>query len=311
MVRGRAGRWHDLVIGDACIDGDVFSADPAPAVFASDYVPLWAGLAAPGSAQAAAVVASLRRSGARATPVRTTHGPRTTCLVRTIISLSVLQGASAASFYQRCLEEACPCLMSSLGLDLTGTAPSLRHPMQGCAYAAFADVAAWRLGLLRRGGVMASLQETGQQWDAPNAWPPLQALLAEGLATYGGAPGMLHPLVVRGSAGSTANELHAVGYRHDRGACTGRYVYMHASARSLQRQGCHVVTLLTWLRAAWLPVVSQARLASPPAVVLAILILCMRVCRSGGRGTCAPAGAGVACKCACVLAAHRRDGRKA
>ncbi len=35
---------------------------------------------------------------------------------------------------------------------------------------------------------MASLQETGQQWDAPNAWPPLQALLAEGLATYGGAP---------------------------------------------------------------------------------------------------------------------------
>ena len=188
MVRGRAGRWHDLVIGDACIDGDVFSADPAPAVFASDYVPLWAGLAAPGSAQAAAVVASLRRSGARATPVRTTHGPRTTCLVRTIISLSVLQGASAASFYQRCLEEACPCLMSSLGLDLTGTAPSLRHPMQGCAYAAFADVAAWRLGLLRRGGVMASLQETGQQRDAPNAWPPLQALLAEGLATYGGAP---------------------------------------------------------------------------------------------------------------------------
>ena len=35
---------------------------------------------------------------------------------------------------------------------------------------------------------MASLQETGQQWDAPNAWPPLQALLAEGLATPGGAP---------------------------------------------------------------------------------------------------------------------------
>lgn len=35
---------------------------------------------------------------------------------------------------------------------------------------------------------MTSLVESGQQWDAPNAWPPLQALLAEGLATYGGTP---------------------------------------------------------------------------------------------------------------------------
>jgi hypothetical protein len=68
VARGRAGRWHDLVIGDACVDGDVCSAEPAPAVFASDYVPLWAGLAAPGSAQAAAVVASLRRSGAPPPP---------------------------------------------------------------------------------------------------------------------------------------------------------------------------------------------------------------------------------------------------
>lgn len=33
---------------------------------------------------------------------------------------------------------------------------------------------------------MTSLVESGQQWDAPNAWPPLQALLVEGLATYGG-----------------------------------------------------------------------------------------------------------------------------
>ena len=129
MVRGRAGRWHDLVIGDACIDGDVFSADPAPAVFASDYVPLWAGLAAPGSAQAAAVVASLRRSGARATPVRTTHGPRTTCLVRTIISLSVLQGALAASFYQRCLAEACPMsdVLARSGSDRNSTKPASPH----------------------------------------------------------------------------------------------------------------------------------------------------------------------------------------
>ena len=41
-------------------------------------------------------------------------------------------------------------------------------------------------GLLRAGGAMTSLVESGQQWDAPNAWPPLQALLIEGLVTYGG-----------------------------------------------------------------------------------------------------------------------------
>ena len=35
---------------------------------------------------------------------------------------------------------------------------------------------------------MTSLVESGQQWDAPNAWPPLQALLVEGLVTYGGTP---------------------------------------------------------------------------------------------------------------------------
>ena len=41
-------------------------------------------------------------------------------------------------------------------------------------------------GLVRAGGAMTSLAESGQQWDAPNAWPPLQALLVEGLAMYGG-----------------------------------------------------------------------------------------------------------------------------
>lgn len=31
------------------------------------------------------------------------------------------------------------------------------------------------------GGVPTTLMNTGQQWDFPNAWPPLQFWLAEGL----------------------------------------------------------------------------------------------------------------------------------
>lgn len=38
-----------------------------------------------------------------------------------------------------------------------------------------------RSGLLQPGGILASLVETGQQWDAPNAWPPLQLLIHKGL----------------------------------------------------------------------------------------------------------------------------------
>ena len=52
----RAACWHDMVMAD----GTVFHA---PGVFASDYVPLWAGVAAAGSALASSVVFSLQHSG--------------------------------------------------------------------------------------------------------------------------------------------------------------------------------------------------------------------------------------------------------
>ena len=32
-----------------------------------------------------------------------------------------------------------------------------------------------------KGGVPTSLVQSGQQWDFPNAWPPLQHVLVEGL----------------------------------------------------------------------------------------------------------------------------------
>ena len=45
-------------------------------------------------------------------------------------------------------------------------------------------------GLLAPGGVAAStVVDSGQQWDWPNAWPPLQHMLAEGCSLYGGEHG--------------------------------------------------------------------------------------------------------------------------
>jgi alpha,alpha-trehalase len=42
-----------------------------------------------------------------------------------------------------------------------------------------------RSGLLQPGGALTTGLRTGQQWDAPNAWPPLQLMLIEGLDRLG------------------------------------------------------------------------------------------------------------------------------
>ena len=46
-----------------------------------------------------------------------------------------------------------------------------------------------RLGreFLRSGGFVTTLIASGQQWDAPNGWPPLEWLAIEGVRRYGGA----------------------------------------------------------------------------------------------------------------------------
>ena len=38
---------------------------------------------------------------------------------------------------------------------------------------------------LTAGGVVTSLKQTGQQWDAPNGWAPLQWMTVIGLENYG------------------------------------------------------------------------------------------------------------------------------
>jgi alpha,alpha-trehalase len=39
--------------------------------------------------------------------------------------------------------------------------------------------------LLRPGGIIATTQNTGEQWDAPNGWAPLQWIVIKGLRNYG------------------------------------------------------------------------------------------------------------------------------
>lgn len=57
----------------------------------------------------------------------------------------------------------------------------------GCASQAQADrvAAAIEESLLEKGGLNSTLIETGQQWDSPNGWAPLQYLAVTGLETYG------------------------------------------------------------------------------------------------------------------------------
>ena len=38
---------------------------------------------------------------------------------------------------------------------------------------------------LKEGGLVTTLEHTGQQWDAPNGWAPLQWLAVNGLLNYG------------------------------------------------------------------------------------------------------------------------------
>jgi alpha,alpha-trehalase len=44
-------------------------------------------------------------------------------------------------------------------------------------------------GLLQAAGVAVSLNDTGQQWDWPNAWPPMTCMLVEGCEAYGDTAG--------------------------------------------------------------------------------------------------------------------------
>jgi Trehalase len=74
------------------------------------------------------------------------------------------------------------CLMTSSHLrGQVGVAPA-EGPQALAALDAFK-----RSGLLGPAGVATTDANTGQQWDLPNAWPPLQDIVIEALENYGGA----------------------------------------------------------------------------------------------------------------------------
>ena len=53
------------------------------------------------------------------------------------------------------------------------------------AHQANAVAAVTRAQLLKRGGIVTTTITTGQQWDAPNGWAPLQWIAVQGLRRYG------------------------------------------------------------------------------------------------------------------------------
>jgi len=62
-------------------------------------------------------------------------------------------------------------------------------------------------GLILPGGVTTSLIESGQQWDFPNGWPPLQHMLIEGLDTAQDGQGVQDEKDGQDASGSEAKVL--------------------------------------------------------------------------------------------------------
>ena len=72
-------------------------------------------------------------------------------------------------------------------------------------------------GLLCRNGCVTTLAESGQQWDFPNVWPPLQHMLAEGLANSGHAEGeALGASLARRWLRANATALARTGQMHEK-----------------------------------------------------------------------------------------------
>mmetsp|Transcript_3283 Transcript_3283/g.9510 ORF Transcript_3283/g.9510 Transcript_3283/m.9510 type:complete len:550 (-) Transcript_3283:20-1669(-) len=105
MWDSKTGQWRDLII-NSTNPSDVSTVSQSAANTAANYIPLWAGLADPGSSRAQAALKAFK------------------------------------------------------GSKLLGVA-----------------------------GISTTTVNSGQQWDYPNAWPPLQDLLIEGFANTGGSEG--------------------------------------------------------------------------------------------------------------------------
>lgn len=156
---GSSGQWRDLIMGEPEAQGQP-SSKPASASAAVEGSPPAPALAVAGSAR-----------GAAASELQPP-------------SPGEIAGAAGAA----------PAVCSSYRHSDVVAASNWLPLYCGCAQAgssqAAAAVASLRSsGLLQAAGVAVTLRETGQQWDWPNAWPPITAMLIEGCAAAGGTEG--------------------------------------------------------------------------------------------------------------------------
>ena len=88
-----------------------------------------------------------------------------------------------------------------------------------------AVAAVTRARLLKLGGIVTTTITTGQQWDAPNGWAPLQWIAVEGLRRYG------HPRFAQSIARRWVRTVRRV-YQH-----TGKLVEKYNVERDLPGGG--------------------------------------------------------------------------
>lgn len=193
------GQWHDLVIRSLGADNSTSDYVLQNRTYASNWIPLWAGLADPQSPMAVAASRSLTTSGGPSGPplnsyakqslLSSSQGRGHCCLALTTAQLSfqplLLQSVLAkieittkSSFLQRGLQQTLPWQAKGGSRPALSFASDCRSSWEVNPFLC--------VGLIQKGGVMTSLYNSSQQWDAPNAWPPLQYFSVEGLDNYGG-----------------------------------------------------------------------------------------------------------------------------
>eukprot|EP00958_Prasinococcus_capsulatus_P005921 scaffold569_cov408-Prasinococcus_capsulatus_cf.AAC.15 len=74
-------------------------------------------------------------------------------------------------------------------------------------------------GLLQVGGVATSLVESGEQWDFPNAWPPLQHMLIEGLSQTNSKGRELGSRLAKTWLDANREAYRASGHMHEKLRC--------------------------------------------------------------------------------------------
>jgi len=81
--------------------------------------------------------------------------------------------------------------------------------MQAAATAKFTEA-----HLLARGGLRTTLVNSGQQWDAPNGWAPLQWIAVQGLENYGHSD--IAARVARNWIATVSHTFRLTGHTHEK-----------------------------------------------------------------------------------------------